>query len=338
MRPRPPYKMALLCLVALLLLLSGTLTSLAVAQMASVTYVLDWVVSGRHAPYLVALEKGFYRERGIEAQIERGHGSAGAVKRVASGAAPFALADTSSLVLAQARERVDARLVAMVYSNAPHALAYVVGKGIRGPKDLEGKKIGATAGSSVREIFPAFARANGVDASKVNWVLSDAALLPSLLLAGQVDAMISFLFEIPMIGRKAAPQGLQLAGMRYADYGLKFYSSGVMTKATLIRENPDLVRRLTHATLQGLLYAFDHPEEAVDLLRRRHPEVPREGAIPEVSMVRDLAMSEGDKAHGIGYMSKEKMESTRQLMTETYRLTVVVPLEDLYTNEFLPKK
>ena len=67
-----------------------------------VTFVTDFGFNGRHAYYYVALEKGYYKDVGINVKIVRGQGSSDAVKQVAAGAAQIGFADTSAVIFAQA--------------------------------------------------------------------------------------------------------------------------------------------------------------------------------------------------------------------------------------------
>jgi NitT/TauT family transport system substrate-binding protein len=307
-------------------------------QRDAIDYALDWVIGGRHAAYFLALEKGYYREEGLDVKIRRGFGSADGIKLLVAGTVAYAFADVSSLVLAQAKEKVGVKSLAVIYSNAPHGLTFFSGKGIEKPRDLEGKKIAATAGSAIKALFPAFAKANGVNADKVEWVLTDAATLASLLAAGQIDAYISYPMDTAMAARRFAPMGLKVQGMLFKDYGLQFYSNGILVSSDRVRNNPEQVRKFVRASLRGHAESFLHPEEAVDLLLKTNPAVSREAAIPEVTIVRDLALSEEALLYGLGYMSRKKMEATRSLVMEAYQLKGELPLENLYTNEFLPSR
>lgn len=299
---------------------------------------LDWVVGGRHSPYFLALEKGYYRQEGLDVKIHRGFGSSDSIKRLVGGGTQYAFADIGSLVLAHAKEKVGAKSVAVVYSDPPHGLTYIAGRGISSPKDLEGKKVAGPAGSSVTVLFPAFAEANGVDVKKVEWVIAEPATLTSLLGAGNVHAIVAYTMDTAIAARRFAPMGYQAKGLFYKDYGLSFYSNGVITSSERIRSRPEEVRKFVRATLRGLVDSFRNPEEAVDLMRKTHPAVGREMAIPEVGLVRDLALSEEALLYGLGYHDRKKMDATRTLVLKGFKVTADLPVENLYTNEFLPQR
>ncbi|MBI4635095.1 MAG: ABC transporter substrate-binding protein [Candidatus Rokubacteria bacterium] len=306
------------------------------AAAEKVVFGLDWQVLGRHAGYMLALERGFYKDEGLDVEIQRGYGSADAVKRVGAGTVTFSFGDAGSLVIART-ESIKVKLVAMVYGRAPHALWIRKDAGVQKPTDLEGKTIGGSAGSAVRLLFPAFAKLAGVDASKVKWLTLDAASLYPTLFSKRIDAMVDFVPGWPTVSKRAAEAKVELERMMYVDYGFTVYSNGILAREETIRDKPETVRKFVAATLKGLDLAFKSPAEAAQALKRRYPEVDEETARAEVEIVRELAWTDEAKKNGLGFMSADKMKTTRDIMTETYNLKLAVPVDDLYTNAFLPK-
>jgi NitT/TauT family transport system substrate-binding protein len=301
-----------------------------------IVFGLDWQILGRHAGYILAHERGFYRDEGLDVEIQRGYGSADAVKRVGAGTVTLSFGDAGALVIARA-EGIKVKAVAMVYGRAPHALWIRKDAGIQKPVDLEGKTIGGSAGSAVRVLFPAFAKLAGVDASKVKWLTLDAASLYPTLFSKRIDAMVDFVPGWPTVSKRAAEAKVELTRMMYVDHGFTVYSNGVLARADMIRDKPEVLRKFVAATLRGLDTAFKSPAEAAQILKSRYPELDEDTARAEVEIVRDLAWTEEAKKNGLGFMAAEKMKTTRDIMTEAYALKVTVAVDDLYTNAFLPK-
>src|SRR5258708_18407996 len=86
------------------------------AQAESVTFITDFGFHGRHAYYYVALDRGYYKEAGLDATIVRGSGSADAIRKGGAGAAPLGFADAGSLVLARANDGLPVRMIAVIYA------------------------------------------------------------------------------------------------------------------------------------------------------------------------------------------------------------------------------
>lgn len=318
----------------LVLLLAGVAPAFALDR---VVFGLDFSVNGRHAGYIVAREKGFYKEEGIDIDIQRGYGSTDAVTKVGSGATLFSFGDVGSLVIARG-QGVKVKCVAMVYGQAPYVLYMRKDSGIEKPRDLEGKLIGSPVGAATRVLFPAFAKSAGVDANKVKWLNIDIGARLPMLLAKRVDAIISFIPEWPTMATKAQEGGIELSRMMFSDYGISIYSNGLLAREDTLSTNPDLVRRFVRATLKGLDYAFKNPAEAATILVARYPELDVKTAQAEIGIVKDLAKTKEAQANGLGYMSAEKMRITRDLMTEAFDIKQSVPYEELYTNDFLPRR
>lgn len=105
-----------------------------------VTFVTDFGFNGRHAYYYVALEKGYYKDAGINVKIVRGQGSSDAVKQVAAGAAQIGFADTSAVIFAQANDGIPIKIVSVIYSKPPHAIYVLKESGITKPRTWKAEK------------------------------------------------------------------------------------------------------------------------------------------------------------------------------------------------------
>ncbi len=127
------------------------------------------------------------------------------------------------MIAARVRANLKMKAVSCVYQKAPHTAFFIKGKGIAAPKDLEGKKLGFSAGNSPKIMFPAFAEANHIDQSKLNWLAADPNSLNSLLLNHQADVILTYLFTLPVL-QKSAQNGEQIGTFVYSDFGANFYA------------------------------------------------------------------------------------------------------------------
>ena len=305
------------------------------AAAQKITFTTDFGFNGRHAYYFVALEKGFYREAGLELEIVRGNSSSDAIRIVAAGRAQLGFADTGTLVISRTSQNLPAKSVAIVYNRPPHAIYCLEESGVRGPKDLEGKTIGDTAGSANPAMFPVLARAAGVDKEKVKWVVADSASLPPMLVSRQVDCIGQFSVGQPLLERRVAPK--KLSRILYAEAGLDFYGSGIVVGDTILKEQPDMVRRFVAATVRGMEAAFADPAEAGRILNKFHPQVEPAIGQAETELVRELAVTPVTRARGLGYVDPKRMEQTRDVVAEAFNLPRRLPVEDLFAPGFAGK-
>ncbi len=301
-----------------------------------VNFALDWLIYGKHAGFYVAKEKGFYRENNLDVTIQRGYGSGDTAKRVGAGQAQFGFSDTTAVMLARTRG-VKIKLIGMIHDKSMHTIIVLKGSGITKPKDLEGRKIGSPEQNAVKIIFPAFAQVNGVDQDKVEWVnMTPDAVAPSLL-AGRVDGGGFYATEIPTVRAGAKKVGKDIHVIYYSKFGIDVYSNGLITTDKMIREKPDLVRRFLDATMKGVAWGIEHPEEATDIFVKAHPTTSRNLARAHWAIAVDHLLTKPAKKFGIGYMTQEKMEYTRATVVKYMKVKIDFPAKEIYTNDFLPK-
>jgi NitT/TauT family transport system substrate-binding protein len=144
------------------------------AKLRDVTLRLDWVFQGPNAGFMVAQDKGFYAEAGLNVDIGPGKGSGSTAQLVASKATQFGYSD-GFVVGNSVSKGMSIRTVAGIYRRNPTAVIVLADSDIKTPKDLEGKSIALTPGSAQFQQWPAFAKGCGVDASKVRVVSIDPA-------------------------------------------------------------------------------------------------------------------------------------------------------------------
>jgi NitT/TauT family transport system substrate-binding protein len=304
-----------------------------------VTFGLDWVISGQHAPFFVAKEKGFYAQEGLEVDIVRGYGSADAVKRVAAGNFDIGFGDAGALVLARG-EGIKVKMIAVIYANAPYSLVVRGDANIKSPKDLEGMTLAAPAGGAGRAMFPIFAKLAKFDADKVKWLTIDSASLLPVLISKQAAGIATMYVQHATDEARASEAGVKVHSLKYADFGLQMYSNGLLATEETIQKKPDVLRRFVAGTLRGIQYAFANPDEAAKLLVVKHAELSPKLVAEDVVTVRDLARSPEGEQNGFGFMSEEKFRNTRDIVAETYNSEAAKQLDvkTVYTNEFLPAR
>jgi NitT/TauT family transport system substrate-binding protein len=297
---------------------------------AEINFVTDFGFNGRHAYFYVAREKGYYKAEGFDVNFVRGQGSADAIKKVAAGIATFGFADAGSLVLARGNDGVPVKLVSIVYAKPPQAIFAMKESGIASPKDLEGKSVADTASSSVRLLFPAFAKAAGIDASKVKWVVAEGTALPSLLANGRVDAICQFSVGEPLIAAAVAPKGLVRIG--YGDSGLDYYGNGIIASEDMIAQHPDQVRGFVRATIKGMKDAFVNPAEAAAIMAKYQKELAPAVIEGETKLVAELAQV---KDRPLGRIDAASVAGTVEVMSNNFTMKSKVEPADLFAPGFV---
>jgi NitT/TauT family transport system substrate-binding protein len=304
-----------------------------------IIFGLDWAFVGQHVPFFVALDKGFWKEEGLEVEIVRGYGSADAVQKVASGANAIGYGDTGSLVVGRANEGVDVKLIGMLLGLPPHAVIYKMDQPLTKPADFEGKKIGAAAGDSVRRVFPAFAKTAGFDINKVQFETIGYEIYSAELLSGRIDGLAEYYAAKPNYDKAAKENGLELGILKFSDFGLDIYSNGFLAKESFIAQNPDQVRAFLKGVYRGFAYAYKNVDESVDIFLKHEPTLDREVVKQQFLLDKPAVLNKDVLANGYGHIDTKKMQTTIDVMKVAYELSGKVPQpEEMFTLEFLPSK
>ncbi len=296
----------------------------------NVTLITDFGFNGRHAYYYYALEKGYYKDAGIDLTIVRGQGSADAVKQVAAGTAQLGFADTSAVIFGRANDGIPVKLVAVIYARPPHAIYVLKELGISKPKDLEGRTVADTAFSAVPKMFAAYAKAAGIDASKVKWIVAGSDTLPGMLSLGRVDGIGQYTVGEPLLKKSAAPK--EITKLAYADAGLNFYGAGLIATENTIKSQPEMIRRFVVATMRGLKDACAKPGEAGQIMNKYHKNIDVDVATGETEMVCALALVPNTPP---GFVGRDGVQRTIDIVAGAFDLKKPVTVDDVFAPGFV---
>ncbi|GIJ49172.1 hypothetical protein Val02_60580 [Virgisporangium aliadipatigenens] len=257
-----------------------------------VTYVTAFGAVGRDAFAWVAREKGYFAAAKLDVTIQLGAATSENLRVLAAGQAQFIHNDlVGSWILAGKGEYTDIRAIAASHQQTLVSIVALEGGSVKTAKDLEGRKVGAATGSVNQLLFPAYAKRVGIDASKVLWVNTQPANLPTLLASGQVDALSTFL--IGAKGIEKAAGGRKTVVLPYGDQLKDLFGNGLITTAAIARDKPDLARRFRDAMLKALEYTIDHPEEAAQILKKAQPAADVTAAVGEITLMTPYVRATG---------------------------------------------
>jgi len=297
-------------------------------------FLLDFVPYGKHAFFYAALEKGFWKDAGFDVTILRGEGSAATVSALAAGAVDFAFADAPTSIIGRSKG-AKIKLVGVIHEKSLYSIGWLDGvAAIKGPRDLEGKRIASSAGDANRVLFPALAQIVSIDQSKVTWVTMTPPARAASLIAGQADATVLLATEIPTFTARAKEAGKKFEYFLYSDYGLNLYGGGLIARDDQITGQPERVKRFVQATFNGIAWAVENPEEALQMFLKDNPAVDPAEAREHFRIALAHLMTDNSKRFGIGIMDETKMKHTVDVVAKYYDAPGL-QMDDVYTNQFL---
>jgi NitT/TauT family transport system substrate-binding protein len=299
-----------------------------------VVFALNWFPVGDHAAYWVALEKGYYRQRGLDVDMQNSKGSGDSIAKVDTGRADVGLAD-SAVVIASAARGTRIKVVGMVFDKSPLNIWSRKEAPITKPKDLEGKSVAAPPGDGQRQMFPAFARLHGIDQSKVTWVNVEPAAKVPALAEKRVDAVADYTTGLPFY-EKAIGKGNAVM-LPWADHGFDMYSMSIIASEKTMKERGPVLKAFLEASYLGWRDVMSDPKSALEIFKKRVPEIDLSIIEPNMMMGLDLMKTDRYAKNGIGWMEEKKMCDSVDLVNTYMGVPTKVECKAVYTNEFLTR-
>jgi len=317
--------------------LLGALAAVLLAMPANaqdrVSLRLNWLLYGFHTPFHLGVERGFYREAGIDLTIGEGQGSARAVQLVAAGSDTFGLSDGASIINGVARG-APLQAVMGVMNRSPFAIIVRADSGITRVQDLAGRTIAATTGEAGLVMFPALLRANGMAPDAVRFLRVDGA---GKLVATLENRTVGLLGGVENQALIMPQRGVPVRSFLYADLGANTMGLAIHATRDTIARNPDLVRRFIRATQRSFEVAEREPDEAISAGIRVKPDMNRELSLAQLRAGLPLVRSARGEGRPIGYMAPEDWAETLSLMKEYQELRTELNADAFFTNAFLPQ-
>ncbi len=315
-----------------------SLTAVPARADVDIKFTLDWKFQGPTAAFLVAADKGYYAEEGLDVSIDSGNGSAGAVTRVAGGAYQMGFADINALVDFNAKNPGQSvKAVMMAYDAPPFSLFTLRKNKIETAEDLVGRKLGAPVFDASYKLFPAFAHQTGIDAAAVERVNMDPALRETMLVRGEVDFISGHFFSSMLDLKSKGVAEDDIKYFLYADYGMDFYGNAVIASARFMAEQPDAVAGFIRATVKGWKDVIADPEGAVDVVAKSDPLIDKKLELERLRLALDVnVLTPHVQKNGIGDVDEDRLRSAIAQLAIAYGLTATPAPADVWTSEFLP--
>ena len=324
-----------------ILLMSAFLCAATASAQTSIRFSNDWKWEGPAAPLLMALDRGWYTEAGVDVTMDTGQGSREAIPRVADGSNwQMGSSDINSLIkFTDQNPDLAPVAVMMIYNAPPFAIIGRKSLGVMAPKDLEGRILGAPAPDGAYAQWKAFVKANGIDASKVTIENVGFPVREPMLAAGKVDAITGYSFSsfINLKAKGVGEEDISLILMR--EHGLDLYGNVIIANRDFAKSNPDAVKAFVAATVRGFQATAKDPEGAVKHVLE-HNDVAREAVELErlqMALAQNIVTDEV-RANGFGGVDMDRLERSIDQIADTYEFTNRPAAADVFDMQYLPAK
>jgi NitT/TauT family transport system substrate-binding protein len=304
----------------------------------AVRFSLEFRIYGGNAPLFLGAERGIFRDQGINVTLDGSGGSVESVTRVATGTHQLGLADLSTLVEFTARNPKEApKLIMTVFDRFPAVVLSLKRKPIKTLPELVGARVGTGSVDAGSKIFPALLALNKIDPKSINRSTIDVKLRDTMLIKGEVDAVVGFDYTIIFNLIEAGLKLEDITLLYFADFGFDFWGNSLIANPAVVESNPDLVRRTAIAVARSWAAAAKDRAAAIAAVTKRDGLLKGETERARMDWVLDLlVLTPNVRQHGIGNVDAQRMTRGINVLKEGFQLASAPTMEQIYDDRFLP--
>ena len=300
------------------------------APLTKITFLTNYTFHGRHSPFFVGLDKGYYKAAGFDIDIQPATGSGFVITAVDSGKADYGMAEAASVVQAEAKgAKVKSFMVFTDISTS--GLASL--KPYKTLESLEGQRIAASQTDSARVILPILLERAKIDPSTIKWLAADPGVYSSLLLSGQTDLFTASLDgDVPALEKIAKPQHKTVYFTPFADWGYDVFGYFLIAKDTTLASYPAAAKRFAEATRKAVDYSVAHPEETARIMVKHNPALNYDTTLAQWRQTIKSIETPYVKKHGYGVATDDRLQRTVDLVKTAMKLEASLGPKDIYTS------
>jgi NitT/TauT family transport system substrate-binding protein len=298
---------------------------------------LNWTLYGEHAGFFVALDKGFYKEEGLEVEILEGSGSTTVAQLVSNMTNPVAYVDAATMMRGVGAG-MPIKAVGVTLQQSPMSFIYRA-DAPRPTKieEIKGSRIAITAGDASLAIFTAFMGKLGMKVDDVNLItVANPQSKEQAVLNRQADALLGYFMD--QGPRMQLQTGVKMGWTRLYDM------AGVSTLSSAIISNDDWLKDAKHqgqltrflrASQRGWQYTFDNRDEAAEIFMKHAPVFNKEISLLEINGTMTILRTERTKGKPIAWSASEDWKESQDLLEKYAKLKPQPDVAVYFSNEFL---
>lgn len=258
----------------------------------------------------VAKEKGFFQQQGLDVTIEHSAGRGEHVQLLVAGTVQVTTMDAATILQRRADPGLPVVSIALIGQKGQQAFAALADSGLKTPADWRGRTVGYK-GTPPPDLY-ALLSAAGVDVNAVNLV--NVGFDPRVLTEKQVDVYPLFKSNEPWLLKQ---WGYDIVLWDAADYGVPTLGLAYVATEQYARDHANVLSAFLRAALQGIAYAQDHPDEAVEIvLRYAGPETSPD----HMRYMLQTELRDAQSERGFGWQSLAQWQALADMLIQQQAL------------------
>ncbi|MHC2392460.1 NitT/TauT family transport system substrate-binding protein [Bradyrhizobium liaoningense] len=304
----------------------------------AIHFTFDRPPDASMAPFFLAAKDGRFGAERLNVAFNSASGSPEALARVARGDSELALVDINELM--RFRDKDDAapiKAVFVLFNRAPYAIVARKSCGIQLLTDLDRKAVGVADSDLSMRLWPALARQNGIDPSRVKFHKISAAVREPILSAGQVDAVAGFSYLTAVNLRDRGVPDADLVVLRYADYGCEAYGFAVVVNPAFAAAKPDAVKGFVRALMAGITATVREPGRAADEAASRIDDGDPSLELERLrAVLADNILTDEVRRNGLGGVEPARFDRSIGQIAQDFKFRKLPTAGDIFDDRFLP--
>jgi len=221
-----------------------------------------------------------------------------------------------------------------IYANSPYGIYWLKSSGIKGPKDLAGKKIGNPSWDAARQMWPALAKSVGIDPKSVTWVNVQPNAKLGALMNGDIDATTSF-YNIHHIFQ--AKLGDNMGFFPWKDYGVNPYGNSIIVNGDYLKKKPEVVKAFVRVSQKAFKTCVDSPDPCINALVSANTGLKFDNEKTNWGLVNELMRDKFSTEVALGYFDPARMDSDYELIETYFDIDKPYDIKTTFTNEMLDR-
>ena len=297
------------------------------SELIPVKLPVGYIPNVQFAPLYVAIEKGFFRDAGLNVEIDYSMENDNAVL-LANENIQFAVLSGEQVLLARDKQ-MPLVYVATWYKQYPVGIVSKAESGISTVADLKGKKVGLP-GLYGASYIGTIALLDSAGLSEADVTLDSIGYNQiEVLMADRDDAVVIYVANEP-VQFEALGQKINL--LKVSD-ATDLVANGLVTNETTIKKDPALVKSMVDATLKGIQYTIDNPDEAYEISKKYVENLASaDQEIQKQVLQRSIEEWETERP---GYSNPDAWDNMERILTQMGLITTQIDVNDCYSNVFI---
>ncbi|NVN96673.1 ABC transporter substrate-binding protein, partial [Candidatus Nomurabacteria bacterium] len=300
-------------------------------ELVKINLRLQWFSHSQFAGYIIAKEKGYYKECGLDVSILPGGPDLKPQVTVAAGTDDIGIGVPNQIIAAQSNG-VPLVIIAQIFQDSPNRYILKKENSIKQLSDLKGKKVGLWLGGDEVE-FIAMLKTQGMTEKDIQLIPQEFSVVP-FIKDQYVCSQVTSYGEMNFLAIKGWTKD-KLQVLSPKDYNSAILGDLIFCRKDYIDKNKETVTKFLEASIKGWQFCISNPDEALQIILKSNSELSKEEQVLVMQSVIELITTGDAPKYGIGYINPKDLENAERILFESKQIDKHVEVSKVFDNSAL---